>query len=60
MFKLCVSCDHNMLSSMGSIMVTDWLQQQIWGDLGDINQLQMRTHDLVKINQKLDLYKTNW
>ena len=60
MFKRCVLRDRNMLSSMGlSIVVTTWLQQQIGGDLGDINQLQTRTlHNFEKIDWKLDFYKT--
>ena len=49
-----------MPSSMGSIKITDWLQQQIWDNLGAINQLQTYTqHDLATIDPKLDLYKTN-
>ena len=51
-FKWCVLRDHKMLSLLlllGSISVTDWLQQTIWGD---INQSQTRAqqtpHDLVK------------
>ena len=44
-----------MPSSMGSIVVTDWVQQQIWGELGDINQLQMHTqHNLTKIDRELE------
>ena len=49
-FKRCVSHDHSMLLScshcMGSIAVTNWLQQQIGVIWGGINHLQMyRQHD---------------
>ena len=41
--KRCISPDHNMPSYMGSITITNWLQEQIWREIDQLLMFAQHT-----------------